>query len=139
MWNRITVISMALLLPVALSLAHPKTEGVHAAAGSPETVTLIGQIIDPTCLISHGSSGPGHVGCAKACAEAGINMGFYNEADHQIYMIFPNGHTNPNDKIIDHLEKHVEITAIVRKAAGYQGVEIQTIKELGEGKEISLK
>jgi hypothetical protein len=139
MVNRIKVLLVALMLPAALTLAHPKTEGVHAAAGSPETVTLVGQIIDPTCLIGHGSSGPGHVGCATACAKAGINMGFYNEADQQIYMIFPSGHEDPNKVVIDHLEKRVEIQAVVHKLAGYQGVEIKTIKELGEGKELSLK
>jgi hypothetical protein len=136
MLNRITVVIMALLLPMALSWAH---EGEHSHAGSPETVTLTGQIVDPTCLISHGSSGPGHVGCAKACAKAGINMAFYNEADQQLYMIFTAGHDNPNNKVIGHLEKRVEIQAVVHKLSGYQGVEIKTIKELGEGKELSLK
>ena len=134
----IIAVMCALAFPGALLLAggnHPES---HTAA-TPTVTTLTGQIVDPTCLISHGSSGPGHQGCARACAEAGINMAFYNDADHQLYMIFPNGHSNPNDKVMDHLEKRVEITGVIHKEAGYQGVEIKTIKELGEGQEISLK
>lgn len=124
----------AMLLLISVSVAHEGTPSASAKA-----VTMTGQIVDPACLINHNSSGPGHQGCAMACAKAGINMAFYNEADHQLYMIFPNGHSNPNDKVMDYLEKRVEITGIVHKSHGYQGVEIQSLKDLGEGKEISLK
>ncbi len=115
--------------------------GTHheTAPAANTTVTVTGQIVDPVCLIGHGDSGPEHRTCAQACARMGINLAFYNEADQQIYMIYPTGHADPNEKVVEFAEKRVEITGTIRKTPGYQGIEIQSLKELGEGKKIALK
>lgn len=112
--------------------AHHEME--HAALPA---VTVTGQIIDPVCFLGHDASGPDHRVCAQACAKMGISLAFFNDADHQIYMIFPTGHANPNDKVVDFAEKRVEITGTIHKKDGYQGIEVQSIKEIGEGKNIA--
>jgi hypothetical protein len=112
----------------------------HPAKTTTATTTAItatGQIIDPVCFIGHGASGPEHRDCAQACAKMGINLAFYNDADHQIYMIFPTGHADPNAKVVDFAEKRVEITGTIHKKDGYQGIEVDAIKEIGEGKDLS--
>ncbi len=131
--------AMALLLlagvaRIAISHEGEHEKGQQAAA----SVTVTGQIIDPVCFIEHGASGPDHRSCAQACAKMGINLVFFNEKDNQIYSILPTEHANPNDKVVEFAEKHVEITGTIHKQAGYQAIEIQTIKELGDGHKISF-
>jgi hypothetical protein len=108
------------------------------AAGTEAAIAVTGQIVDPVCLLTHGDSGPEHRTCAQACAKMGIGLVFYNDKDHQLYNIMPTGHADPNAKVVEFAEKHVEITGTIHKQAGYQAIEIQTIKELGDGHKISL-
>ena len=117
---------------------HEGHEGMHEKGQAEPTVTLTGQIIEPYCFLEHGASGPDHRDCAQACAKMGINLAFFNDQDHQIYSILPTEHANPNDKVVEFAEKHVEVTGTIHKKAGYQAIEIQTIKELGDGQKISL-
>lgn len=136
--KRYFINAMALLAISGLAVAGGGDESSHMKSGmsSSETITLTGQIIDPVCFVGHDLSGPDHRSCAMACANMGINLAFYNDQDHQIYMIFPTGHANPNDKVVDFAESRVEITGTIHKKAGYQAIEIETIKPLGEGKKI---
>ena len=132
-------IALALLILAGWAFAddthgHEGAKAVNAEAA----VTVTGQILDPVCFLDHGASGPEHRTCAQACANLGINLVFFNEKDHQIYNILPTGHANPNDKVVEFAEKHVEITGTIHKQARYQAIEIQTIKELGDGHKISL-
>ena len=128
----------ALLLTGASWADDTHGHEAKATAGAEAALTVTGQIIDPVCFLDHGASGPEHRTCAQACAKMGINLVFFNEKDHQIYSILPTGHANPNDKVVEFAEKHVEITGTIHKQAGYQAIEIQTIKELGDGHKISL-
>lgn len=139
--KRLITAAVALLLVSGLSIARADDEGSHSKSASPvsESVTLTGQIVDPVCFVGHALSGPDHRSCALACAKMGINLAFYNDADHQLYMIFPTGHANPNDKVLDFAESRVEITGTIHKSPGYQAIEIQTIKALGEGKKIAVQ
>ncbi|HEX7344042.1 MAG TPA: hypothetical protein VF398_07245 [bacterium] len=132
-------VALALLILAGRAFAddthgHEGAKTVSAEA----TITVTGQILDPVCFIDHGASGPDHRTCAQACANLGINLVFFNEKDNQIYNILPTGHANPNDKVVEFAEKHVEITGTIHKKPGYQAIEIQSIKELGDGQKISL-
>jgi len=131
-------VALALLALSGLSIAGDNHEGAREIGNQAQTVTLTGQIIDPVCFLEHGASGPDHRTCAQACAKMGINLVFFNDQDRQIYNIIPTGHADPNDKVIDFAEKHVEIVGTLHQTAGYQAIEIQTIKELGEGQKITL-
>lgn len=139
--KKILIGALALTVLSGFGLTGQGHEGSHGMGESHEAtaVTVTGQIVDPVCLLMHGDSGPDHRDCAQACAKMGIGLVFYNEQDHQLYNIMPTGHANPNDKVIDFAEKHVEITGTIHKKAGYQSIEIQSIKELGEGQKLSLQ
>jgi hypothetical protein len=139
MRNKVVLLLGITMLAAMYIAGNARGESPHSKAVEPETVTVTGQIVDPVCLLSMGESGPDHASCARACAKMGINMAFYNEKDGKIYMIFPSGHADPNAKVLDYLEKRVEIRGTIHAAAGYQGIEIQSIKELGEGKKITLQ
>jgi hypothetical protein len=128
----------ALLLTGASWADEGHGHDAKTAAGAAAAITVTGQIVDPVCLLNHNDSGPEHRNCAQACAKMGIGLVFYNDKDHQLYNIMPTGHANPNDKVVEFAEKHVEITGTIHKQAGYQAIEIQTIKELGDGHKISL-
>jgi len=138
--KRLLLNIIGLLMLTGAAWAQEGHEGheSHPAAPPDAAVTVTGQIIEPFCFMEHGASGPDHRTCAQACANLGINLVFFNEKDHQIYSILPTGHANPNDKVVEFAEKHVEITGTIHKQAGYQAIEIQTIKELGDGHKISL-
>lgn len=138
MKSKVLVFLGILLLAVMQMAGGVRGEHPHSAAVEQEAVTVTGQIVDPVCLLSMGESGPDHASCARACAKLGINMAFYNEKDGKLYMIFPTGHADPNEKVLDYLEKRVEIRGTIHAAAGYQGIEIQSIQELGEGKKVTL-
>lgn len=53
-------------------------------------------------------------------------------------MILSTQHADPSVKALNYSEKQVEIQGTIRLAAGYQGIEIHSIKELGGEKKLTL-
>jgi hypothetical protein len=144
--KKIISLMAASVLLAGVSLAqheHDMSQG-HGTSHDKEkseqssSVTVTGQIVDPVCLLTHNDSGPEHRNCAQACAKMGIGLVFHNDTDHQLYNIMPTGHADPNAKVVEFAEKRVQIIGVLHKKAGYQAIEIQEIKELGEGQKLSL-
>ena len=93
-----------------------------------ENVKLVGQVIDSVCYIRHESMGKKHKECAIKCAKQGITLGILEEGTGKIYLSFPEGHGNPNKKLLDYVEERVEVTGTVYTAGGVTGIEVKTIK-----------
>lgn len=94
-------------------------------------VTIQGHIIDIVCYTRHASIGEKHLKCATVCAEKGIPMGILEDKTGKIFMIFPPGHKDPNEKVMPFLEKDVTVTGTVHSKGGIKGT---TIKEISERK-----
>lgn len=93
-----------------------------------EGVKLVGQVIDPVCYIRHDSMGKEHKECAIECAKQGIMLGILEEGTGKIYLSFPEGHGNPNEKLLEYVEERVKVTGTVYTGGGLTGIEVKTIK-----------
>lgn len=123
-------ITQALLI-ASLLLASPATlvghEG-HEEQGAEKTV--VGEVIDPVCYLSHDSRGAEHAACARACAKQGVNLAIIEEKTGKIYMSLPVDHSNPNSKLFDHIAQRVEVKGPVFRKGGLTGIFVQSIHEL---------
>ena len=114
--------------------AHAQHEG-HSQSKAHEAhevqkesnVTIQGHVIDIVCYTRHASVGEKHLKCATTCAEAGIPMGILEDGTGEIFMIFPPGHKNPNEKVMTFLEKDVTVTGTVHRKGGLKGITIAKI------------
>lgn len=93
-----------------------------------EGVKVVGHVIDPVCYIRHDSIGKEHKACALECAKQGITLAILEEKTGKIYLLFPEGHGNPNEKVLEYVEERVEVTGTVYTAGGLTGIEVKTIK-----------
>ncbi len=64
----------------------------------------------------------------QKCAKQGITLAILEEGTGKIYLSFPEGHGNPNEKVLEYVEERVEVTGTVHTAGGLTGIEIKTIK-----------
>jgi hypothetical protein len=144
MQRKIFVLALILLVPAAFSLACGNKSGSNSVYNSNAgaSVVLTGHIMNAVQSSSQGGccqsgmssqagmSCPAGMACPTGCTKAGANVVFYNDADHQVYVIFVKNQSPLQHKMNNFVQKNVEITAVVHKDATTQGVEIQSIKEL---------
>ena len=136
MQRKIFALALILLLPAAFSLACGNCSGSKSASNASASVILTGHIMNAVQSTSQdqscpaGMSCPTGMSCPAGCTKAGANVVFYNDTDHQIYVIFLKDQSPLQHKMNNFVQKRVEISAVVHKDATTQGVEIQSIKEL---------
>jgi hypothetical protein len=138
----ITLTALALALSYAAFVGAQHGEHAHTAEGHKEheqtqeqkqvkeNVTLIGQVIDPVCYIRHDAKGPDHKQCALYCAKQGITLGVLEDKTGKIYLAFPEGHGNPNEKLLDFVEEHVKVTGTVYHRGGLTGIVVDKIEKV---------
>ena len=141
----IALIALALALSYASFAAAQHGEHAHTAQGHKEhekaqeqkvvkeNVTLIGQVIDPVCYIRHDAKGADHKQCALYCAKQGITLGILEDKTGKIYLAFPEGHGDPNEKLLDFVEEHVKIVGTVYSQGGLTGIVVKTIEKVDQG------
>lgn len=101
-------------------------------ATTEKSVTIKGHVIDIVCYTRHSAIGAKHLKCATTCANTGIPMGILEDDTNEIYLVFPPGHTNPNDQVMAYLEKDVTVIGTVHRKGGLKGVTISSITERSE-------
>lgn len=111
-----------LLMTGAWALGHEPHEP------KAKEVTLIGEVIDTVCYVSHESRGSEHVSCARACAEQGISLGILEEKTGKVYISMPVDHTNPNAKLMNFIAQRVKVTGTVFSRGGLTGIYIKKIE-----------
>ena len=107
----------------------PSLHQDKAKAAIERDVTIQGHIIGIVCYTRHASIGEKHLKCATVCAETGIPMGLLEQETGEIFMIFPPGHKNPNEKVMAFLEKDVTVKGTVHRKGGLKGITISEITE----------
>jgi len=132
---RITLTALAAIAVVTV-VAGQAAEG-HGTSGyadhgegSVATTTFTGEIIDITCYLRHESKGPKHVKCVIFCASKSMPFGFLEAETGRVYLLLPDGHTEPTKDLQQHFGQQVEVTGILTEGNGLKGLQIETVKSL---------
>ena len=132
---RITLTALAAIAVVTV-VAGQAAEGHgtsgHAdhGEGSVATTTFTGEIIDITCYLRHESKGPKHVKCVIFCASKSMPFGFLEAETGRVYLLLPDGHTEPTKDLQQHFGQQVEVTGILTEGNGLKDLQIETVKSL---------
>jgi hypothetical protein len=121
MKNTLIVLSITLAITLAVYAQHSHNEKATKDA------TVIGEVIDPVCYLSHGSLGKEHRACAEYCVKQGIPLAILEEKTGKIYMSLPVDHSNPNSKLKDFIADKVKVTGTVYSKGGLTGIHVRTV------------
>ncbi len=105
------------------------TLSAHEKHRSNET-TLVGEVIDTVCYVSHDSRGPAHLECARDCANKGISLGILEEKTGRVYISLPVDHSNPNAKLVEFIARRVEVEGTVFRKGGLTGIFVRLVREV---------
>jgi len=108
-----------------MMMQHKETE---AAKG--KEITIEGHIIDPYCYITMDMIGEKHKKCAQMCAKNGINLGILEKDTNIIYLVFPEGHGNPNEKVMEFIEEDVKISGKLWQKGSLNAIQIEKIEKM---------
>jgi hypothetical protein len=93
-------------------------------------VTIKGTVVEPFCLITMNMKGEGHRECAANCAKAGMNLAVMDEKG-KIYPILPKEVvTNPNQPVLDYVEKMVTVKGTVFESGGVSYIVVKEVKAI---------
>jgi len=120
------VLSITLAVGVGVYAQHS-----HESKGSSKDITIIGEVIDPVCYLSHGSVGKEHKACAEYCTKQGITLGILEEKTGQVYVSLPADHSNPNAKLQDFIADKVKVTGTLYTKGGLKGIHVKMVERLG--------
>ena len=104
----------------------------HGQASVERNVHFVGEVIDIACYIRMDARGPGHIKCAEMCAKQGSPLGILDESTKQIYLVFPEGHGDPKEKVMPFIGKRVQVAG---KAHAKGGLNAITVEKISEAKE----
>ncbi|MBI3951006.1 MAG: hypothetical protein HY314_11195 [Acidobacteria bacterium] len=129
MKNMLIVLSVTLAMALGVYAQHS-----HNDKGTSKDVTLVGEVIDPVCYLSHGSTGKDHMKCAEYCVKQGMSLGILEDKTGQVYVSLPADHSNPNAKLKDFIAEKVKVTGTVYSKGGLTGIHVKNIERVGKGR-----
>lgn len=90
--------------------------------------TLIGEVTDIVCYISHGEEGlgPKHADCARKCIESGLPVAI--KVGNNLYIAVNKDHSPANNILAKYAGKIVTVSGEVVERDGEKLIEIETIK-----------
>ena len=136
MQRKLILLGLVLMIPAALSLACGNRKGSNMGASAMNAVIMTGQIVGIPQMTGEAKYCAPSSACPAGCVKD-ARTAFYNDADKQIYTIYTKQNSESKIKLADFLAKRVEVSALVHKTSGFQGVEIQSIKVLKDTEKIS--
>jgi hypothetical protein len=102
----------------------------HDSTGTSKDVTIIGEVIDPVCYLSHGSTGKEHKKCAEYCVKQGMSLGILEDKTEQVYVSLPADHSNPNAILKDYIADKVKVTGTLYTKGGLKGLHVKKVERL---------
>ncbi len=123
MKNVLILISFILTITVGASAQYSINGGPTS-----QDATIIGEVIDPVCYLSHDNWGKEHVRCAQECLTKEINLGILEDTTDQVYISIPADHTNPNAKLKDFIAEKVRVTGTIYSKGGVRGIFVKKIE-----------
>lgn len=100
----------------------------HAHQETGRETTIVGEVIDPVCYLSHGSTGKAHCRCAEYCVQQGIPLAILEEKTGRVYLSLPVDHSNPNAKLRDFIAEKVKVTGTVYSKGGLTGIHVKRVE-----------
>lgn len=126
MKNTLIVLGITLAIALGAYAQHSHTDKTIS-----KEATVIGEVIDPVCYLSHGSSGKEHKACAEYCVKQGIPLGILEDKTGKIYLSLPVDHSNPNAKLKDFIATKVKVTGTVYSKGGLTGIHVKAVERVG--------
>ena len=128
----IVTLFISVLLIFTLGYAQMKMPVQHQHSQIPEgkEVTITGHVIDPLCYVTMNMVGEKHKKCAVMCAKNGVNLGILEKGTDIIYLAFPEGHGNPNEKLMAFIEEDVKVTGKLWEKGGLKAIQIQKVEKV---------
>lgn len=126
MKNILIALSIIALAGLAVFAQH-----AHDGKQTSKDVTIIGEVIDPVCYLSHDSTGPEHKKCAEYCVKQGIGLGILEDKTGQVYVSLPVDHSNPNAKLKDFIAEKVKVSGTLYTKGGLKGIHVKSIERVG--------
>ncbi len=109
---------------------HQHEEHQHSGSIEGKEVTITGHVIDPLCYVTMNMVGEKHKKCAVMCAKNGVNLGILEKDTEIIYLAFPEGHGNPNEKLMAFIEEDVKVTGNLWEKGGLKAIRIQKVEKV---------
>ncbi|GBC77661.1 hypothetical protein HRbin08_01140 [bacterium HR08] len=120
------VFGLAAIVGVTASAQHG-----HQEQGASRETTIVGEVIDPVCYLSHGSTGKAHRRCAAYCVQQGIPLAILEEKSGRVYLSLPVDHSNPNAKLRAFIAEKVKVTGTVYSKGGLTGIHVKRVERVG--------
>jgi hypothetical protein len=99
--------------------------------GTGRETTIVGEVIDTVCYLSHGSTGKAHRRCAEYCVRQGIPLGILEEKTGRVYLSLPVDHSNPNAKLKDFIAEKVRVKGTIYSKGGLTGIHVKRVERVG--------
>ena len=134
------VISLAVALALAgFTIAYAAEQAKAKAKAEPKTVTMVGEIVDTDCYLSHGAMGEKHKQCAAACLAGGTPMGLLTEKGVLYLLTPPHDNKDAYNKAKEWVGDKVEVTGLSMERGGMKGIEVTGAKPVVAATQSSAK
>ncbi len=102
----------------------------HHDPGAANDISVVGEVIDPVCYLTHGSLGKEHKGCADVCVKQGVSLGILEDKTGQVFVSLPADHSNPNAKLKDFVADRVKVTGTLYSKGGLKGIHVRNVERV---------
>jgi len=128
----VTLLSAGLLtLGVAQAFAHE-----HAGmagmdkSGAASHKTIMGEVVDTGCYLSHAARGEKHVSCATKCINQGMPMGLLTDNGTLYLLTMNHDNADPYNHLKAQAGKKVQITGTLMSRNGMKAIDVEEFKPI---------
>lgn len=106
------------------------TARAHEGETKGQAVSIEGEIVCLTCLMSHAetATGAGHAKCAESCIAKGLPIGF-KAADGDVFILLGEGHDPLKAKVAKLVGVPVTVTGVIVEQGGTKAIEVHDVKK----------
>jgi type 1 fimbria pilin len=121
----LTLCAFAMLFAGMTAFAAAKP----AAKPAPKPAKVTGEVIDSACYIKSGAKGAGHIGCAQACAKAGIPLALLEDGSNKVvWLASKEDATTPNEQLMPYAGKKVTVTGTWAERGGAKLLVVDSVQ-----------
>ena len=95
-----------------------------------ETITIIGEPIDPACYITMGSKGIDHKACAEACNKAGQSLAILANDGSLYFAIEGVPGSSPYSILLPFIGTKVKVTGKVFERGGSKAMVVEKVEQM---------
>ncbi len=95
-----------------------------------ETITIIGEPLDPACYITMGAKGTDHKACAELCNKAGQSLAILANNGSLFFAIEGAPGTSPDSMLVPYIGTKVKITGKVFESGGSKAMVVEKVEPM---------